>query len=75
MTVLSQDLRSALRQLRRNPWFTAVTVLTLALGVGANTGIFSVINGVLLRPLPFHNPNRWVGVWCGTSRRRRNVRG
>lgn len=68
MGVLAQDLRYALRQLGRNPGFTSVAILTLALGIGATTAIFSVVYGVLLRSLPYNDPNRIMAIFEVTNK-------
>ena len=71
METMVQDLRYAVRVLRKNPGFTMVTVFTLALGIGATTAIFGVVYGVLLRPLPYDRPDQIVQLWEMNSRGQR----
>src|SRR6266545_1207060 len=63
MALVSQHLRHVLRRLGRSPMFTLVSVLTIAIGVGANSVIFSVVNGILLKPLPYPQPEALVSLW------------
>jgi hypothetical protein len=58
-----RSLRQVLRRFGRAPMFTAIALITLALGIGANTAIFSVVNGVLIKPLPYPQAQQLVGVW------------
>src|SRR5262245_9610451 len=67
METLLQDLRYGLRLLVKRPGFTAVAALALALGVGANSAIFSVVNGVVLQALPYKDPGRLLMVWSRIS--------
>ena len=63
MDTVMQDVRYAVRTLSRNLAFSSVVVLTLALGIGANTAIFTIVNGVLLKPLPYPEPDRLLMLW------------
>ena len=67
------DVRHAWRRLRRAPLFAAITILTLALGVGANTAIFSLVSALLLEDLPFRDPERLLAVWHDTGDGRARV--
>ena len=63
MSNVTQPLRHVFRKLAKSPGFTIVSIFTLAVGIGANTAIFSVVEGVLIRPLPYSESERLVGLW------------
>src|SRR6185295_5825283 len=65
---LRDDLKLAVRQLKSSPAFTLVATLTLALGIGANSAIFALVDATLLRPLPFGQPDRLVSIWEQTEK-------
>ena len=69
MTTLMQDLRYSVRMLTKSPGFTAVAIVALALGIGANTAMYSIINAMLLRPFPFRDLDRAVSVWEAEAKR------
>src|SRR5918995_6367076 len=71
MTNLVQDLRFAARSFFRSPRFTVPAILALALGIGATSAVYSVVRGVMLKPLPYSNPDRIVSIWENNVRRNR----
>ena len=68
LDVIGQDVRSGLRQVRRNPGFSAIAIATLALGIGVNAAMFSAVDAVLIRPLPYADADRLVMVWDDSTR-------
>src|SRR5215210_1269065 len=68
METLLQDLRYSVRVLAKRPAFTLIIILALAIGIGATTTIFSVVNAIILRPLPYKNPDRITMVWMNNTR-------
>ena len=68
MRTFLTELRHAARLLRKTPGVSLVAILTLAVGIGANVAIFSVVSGVLLRPLPYHDPDRLMSIWESTPK-------